>query len=664
MNRNRLIQRWLRAGALLGSALVAGLLWVLAIAWTGSPAPVAAAPQNSVHYVDHSATGAATGLSWADAFTSLQSALAAAQSGDEIWVAKGVYTPGAARSDAFQLKNGVALYGGFAGNESAHSQRDWTANVTVLSGDIDNNDGVDANGVVTDTAQIVGNNAYHVTTGDGLDGTAILDGFTITAGHADGTGVDGVGGGMYNNSSSPTLTNVTFSGNSASALGGGLYNNSSSPTLTNVTFSGNNTSSGGGLYNNSSSPTLTNVTFSGNSAQSAGGGLYNVNSSSPALTNATFTGNSATLGGGMYNFSSSPTLTNTSFSGNRASSQGGGMSNVGSSPTLTNVSFTGNSATFGGGIYSANSSSPTLTNVTFSGNSASAQGGGMTNVNGSSPTVQNSLFWNNQDNSGAGTAASSIFNNGSTPTVRYSDVQGCGGSGSWVAACGADGGSNIDSDPLFVTPVDPASAPTTAGDLRLQAGSPAIDGGDNSVNSAATDLDGQPRIVGGVIDLGAYESQSTSTATATATPTPTGTSTATATSTPTATGTPTPTQTSTATSTPTATGTPTPTGTSTATATSTPTATGTPTPTQTSTATSTPTATGTPTPTGTSTATATSTPSQTPTATASPTVMPTPSQTPPAAASLPFHVYAPLVVKQQPVHPDLIVDEVMAAGAP
>ena len=74
------------------------------------------------------------------------------------------------------------------------------------------------------------------------------------------------GGGMYNNSSSPTLTNVTFSGNSADYAAAGCTTTSSSPTLTNVTFSGNSATDGGGMYNDHSSPTLTNVTFSGNSA--------------------------------------------------------------------------------------------------------------------------------------------------------------------------------------------------------------------------------------------------------------------------------------------------------------------------------------------------------------------------------------------------------------
>jgi len=73
---------------------------------------------------------------------------------------------------------------------------------------------------------------------------------------------------MYNTFSSPTLTNVTFSGNSAFRFGGGMFNYyPSSPTLTNVTFSNNLADSGGGMYNRDRShPSLTNVILWGNIA--------------------------------------------------------------------------------------------------------------------------------------------------------------------------------------------------------------------------------------------------------------------------------------------------------------------------------------------------------------------------------------------------------------
>src|SRR5512134_3734972 len=124
--------------------------------------------------------------SWENA-CGLQTALAAATAGDEIWVKAGLYRPATDTRflDAtFQLKEGVALYGGFTGMETTRDQRDWETHITVLSGDLGGDDTTDPNGVVTDTVNIVGTNAYHVVTGSGVDTTTILDGFVITAGYA------------------------------------------------------------------------------------------------------------------------------------------------------------------------------------------------------------------------------------------------------------------------------------------------------------------------------------------------------------------------------------------------------------------------------------------------------------------------------------------------
>src|SRR5574341_640810 len=249
-------------------------------------------------YVDADSTGNNDGSSWADAFTSLQDALAVAAPGYEIWVAEGVYYPdeGAGqtngdRAATFQLRDGVAIYGGFAGTETLLSQRDPAAHVTILSGDIGQDDlNADGNFIAEDTGDLVGSNSYHVVTGSGTDSSALLDGFTITAGQANATAPNDSGGGMYNYSSSPTLTDVTFSGNSVSN-GGGMYNvNNSSPTLTGVTFSGNSaTVYGGGMYNSGGSPTLTNVILWGNTAGSSGPQIFN-SSSTPVISHSLIEG--------------------------------------------------------------------------------------------------------------------------------------------------------------------------------------------------------------------------------------------------------------------------------------------------------------------------------------------------------------------------------------
>jgi hypothetical protein len=433
-----------------------------------APRPVSA---SSVLYAAPTATGSADCSSWANACT-LQTALTNATSGNQIWVRQGVHRPGSNQTDTFTLKNGVAVYGGFAGTETSLNQRDWQTNVTVLSGDIDQNDTVDVNGVVTSTANIAGVNAYNVVTSDGTDNTAVLDGFVITAGNAKSLSFpDDAGGGMYNNNSSPTLRNLIFSGNAANS-GGGMANlNSSNPTLTNVTFSGNTAGFGGGMYNeNSSNPTLTNVTFSGNAANSNGGG--------------------------MFNLSSSPTLTNVAFIGNTAISKGGGMDNIAnSSPTLTNVIFSGNAALFGGGGMRSIFSSLTLTNVTFSGNTAETQGGGMEHSNSNS-TLTNVIMWGNTAPSSA-----EISHSDGTLTVTYSNIRG-----------GYSGTSNINSDPLFVDADGPDNIVGTLDDnLRLQSGSPSINTGNNAAvpTGVTTDLEGKPRIQNGTVDMGAYEYDNT-----------------------------------------------------------------------------------------------------------------------------------------------------------
>lgn len=150
------------------------------------------------------------------------------------------------------------------------------------------------------------------------------------------------GGGMYNYKSDPILTGVTFSGNAAGHVGGGMENEESSPSLTDSTFDHNEAShEGGGMFNGTrSSPTLTNVTFWGNSA--GGGGGMKSYDSSLNLTNVTFYGNASTAGGGgMANANCRIILVNVTFYKN-TSSGGGGIYSAGGATTLTNGIIWGN----------------------------------------------------------------------------------------------------------------------------------------------------------------------------------------------------------------------------------------------------------------------------------------------------------------------------------
>ena len=313
------------------------LLPVVLLAAMGSPATAAVTAAS--HYVKPGSSGSC--VNWDNA-CDLQTALGAATSGSEIWVASGVYTPGNTISDTFVLTDGVAIYGGFVGTETVRAERDWEINLTVLSGDIDDNDtDSDADDVIITATHQVGDNSYHVVSSAGVTTTAVLDGFTITAGQADGSGSTlNTGGGMYSDGGSPTLNNIIFSGNFAQYGGGGIYNEDGNPILTNISFSGNASESyAGGLYNDDGSMALTDVTFSGNSAVNYGGGVYN-DGGSMTLTDVTLSDNSTgSYAGGVYNDGGSMALTDVTISGNSTVDYGGGVYSDGGNMILTRDSL-------------------------------------------------------------------------------------------------------------------------------------------------------------------------------------------------------------------------------------------------------------------------------------------------------------------------------------
>ncbi|RNI37236.1 hypothetical protein EFY79_07480, partial [Hanamia caeni] len=294
-----------------------------------------AANAQTIHYVKVNGTG--DGTSWANASGDLQATINSSVAGDQVWVAAGTYLPNRRadaltvitpndRCNAFVLKSNVKMYGGFAGNETALTQRDSTRTInnTILSGDM---------GTVGDNSD----NAYHVVISTGDVGTAELNGFTISGGNANGYFYLNInsqhlyyvnGGGILNYNSSPVISNVTINSNAADAEGGGISNEYSSAVLTNVTISGNiagGTGEGGGITNYYASPVLTNVRITGNTAGLNGGGIVNY-FSSPILTNVTISGNTAFVnentgndgGGAIYNYESSSQIRNTVIYGNNS----------------------------------------------------------------------------------------------------------------------------------------------------------------------------------------------------------------------------------------------------------------------------------------------------------------------------------------------------------
>jgi len=471
----------------------------------------------TIMYVDDHASLDGDGRSWTTAYKYLQDALADANStakSVQIRVAQGIYTPDSNSTDpngsgdreaTFQLINGVTLKGGYAGLGAPDpNARDVDVYKTVLTGDLNRDDG--SNWLSGDE------NCFHVITGSGTDSTAILDGFTITAGFAGGGDPNdpneprAQGGGMRNHRGDPTLTNCTFERNWARHYGGCIYNVQSNPTLISCSFVGSVAVSGGGMYNSQSSPTLTDCHFSGNRTNlfvGRGGGMYNGDGSSPTLVNCTFSGNTsvASAGGGMYNDHSSPTLTNCIFTGNSApreyTGRGGAMCGRNNShAALTNCLFIGNQANHSGGaIYDSNDCNLKLTNCTFAGNQAERGNAfGCSNPDDVLPGeayITNCILWD---------GGNEVWDrDGSQIRIAYSNIKELKNAVFDPYGGIIWGEGNIDADPCFVEPDE--------GDYHLRWISPCVDAGDpnNADYSEQVDIDGEPRVMRGRVNMGADE---------------------------------------------------------------------------------------------------------------------------------------------------------------
>ena len=406
------------------------------------------AAEGKVVYVAKTGDNTNDGLSWANAKATVWAGLGAARSGDEIWVAAGTYV------ERIALQTEVALYGGFAGDETDRAQRNWKANATVLDGD------------ARDTVVGVWFKATPATR---------VDGFTIRNGRPSSR----PGGGIYCNGS-PTIANNLITGNAITFYGGGgIYCcESSAPMITNNIITGNfvDRSAGGGIYCGSySSPTIANNVISGNTAVTGssgfgGGGIY-CDSRSAKIINNLITGNVASgyfgNGGGIYCGGVSATIANNMIVGNVASKSGGGICCKGA-PTIANNTIADNIALSGGGISYAES--PTITNTIVA-------------FNSSGICVS----------SGSGSGA---------PVLRYNCVFGnrAYDYSGLADPTGTDG--NISSDPKL--------AALVFANVHIQPDSPCKDAGDDAqVQGDWRDVDGEARIQGVHVDIGADESDGT-----------------------------------------------------------------------------------------------------------------------------------------------------------
>lgn len=442
----------------------------------------------TIRYVDAARpdnTGA--GTSWATAKKDLQAAIIAAVAGDQIWVKAGTYlpthdafggtTPANNRDKCFMLKDGVKVYGGFAGTETQLNQRNWKLNVTTLSGDL---------GVVNTLTD----NAYHVVLSINLTNASVLDGFTVTKGYATAPGLSRItvgtrvldrfkAGGIYNSNSATQFANLTVTQNSADCTdmnddswGAGMVSEISSSTFTDCLFLSNSFLTGGGsfgvfggglLISGTTAQTLIRCVFANNSGGSGfldgsrGGGLY-IDAGSHTISNCIFYGNTADNGAAMM--------------------AGGAEFNT---SNFVNCTFANNSSRFAGTAYSG------FTDAVF----------------------RNCIFWNNTPTTSSVAGRNEIYSQ-ETRSQYWPTFNNCiirDATGSPLSVTNTVTSNVLNGNPLFVNYNDGDGADNiwgTADDgLRLQCSSPAV--GTGTGTTPTTDFLGLTRTA--VLDIGAYEGE-------------------------------------------------------------------------------------------------------------------------------------------------------------
>lgn len=519
------------------------------------------APAPPTVFVDaRSTSGANDGSSWADAFRgplALRDALASLAPGAsaELWLADGVYLPGAAaagRDAHFALRDGVAIYGGFAGGESALTERDPAAHPCILSGDLAGDD-VEVTGAAFPQWRNTSDNAFHVVRGHGVGPTARLDGVRVRRGTADGgTSEDARGACVHLVDASPVIANCVVA--HARAVGGGaLYANGGAPLVLDTRFEGNVGGGLGGaaLVEGDVLARFERCTWRDNDGSNGSGLCVGTigSLSAPVLraevVDSRFEGNRGSIGApagiGIYVASSVVHVDRTSFVDNRSVGGGGGIFCWHSVGVLRACDFVGNQGQGDGGgavyIHGADDTtlSPTrLIDCRFVGNdgvSLCTFGGALELVNGTlvandlggaigwpiafvqgpaSLQLANCIVRDHAPSFSPGLTGQFASILGGTIAIDASCVEGWDGS--------LPGNGNFDADPDFVDPLGADGLRGTEDDdLSLLPASPCLDRSDHTWRGADLATGLAPRFVdrphvvdqspscAPVADLGAFE---------------------------------------------------------------------------------------------------------------------------------------------------------------
>jgi hypothetical protein len=431
------------------------------------------------YHVNGAATGAGTGLTWSNAFTDLQEALSIVIPGDEIWVAAGQYRPtsGTNRTVSFVLRNGVDIYGGFAGTETLLEQRDILNNPTTLNGNIGEL------GLATD-------NSHSVVTANNISTSIVLDGFRIMNGY-NTNGSHGGGMRVTNSLTGEVLVrNCRFLSHYSANYGGAIYLAAANLRMENCEFLNSSSSNGGAIHNGNNNGGYSNLVlrdcvFKGNTANSGACLDNTIRYETIVVDRCFFTNNTSANSVIVIDDFLSAKLMNSAIIGNTV--------NGFSSRVLRVNTFGSSTAPFD------------MINCTIAHNrnvTTSTLQGEMVRLEDNHLRVTNCILFGNTPYAGR------QLNNG--PIVRYSLVQGGHLNGTAI----------LDTDPEFVAPnaSTQGAFDATAFDYTLLASSPCINVGDNDAVDADApyDLALNDRIRGGVVDLGCYESElSVSTGTST-----------------------------------------------------------------------------------------------------------------------------------------------------